>query len=390
MIRRSLIVMRKEVRDAARDRRSWATSVLLAVLGPLLLVAVIEQVSTLAAREPDRPLSLPVVGAPRAPALVAFLVDHGVVVAPPPSAPDRSVVDGAHDVVLVIPEAYADALTAGDPAPLRVVFDESRPPSAAAARRLRDLLNAHGAQIAAARLLARGVSPAVVRPLAVESRNLSTPQGKAAKVLVIVPMFLLLSVFAGGLAVAIDVTAGERERGSLEPLLATPASAGELLTGKLAAVTCFAWVSLVVTAAAFATVLALVPLDVPGMRVSLAPSTALWALLLFSPLAPLSAAIQMLGVSTRRSFKEAQTVAQLLVLLPMLPGMAALFVTGHPPRWAAWVPYWGQQLLLDRLMRGDGSVGVDLVASLAVTTLGAGAIHAVTVARYRRERVLFG
>ena len=91
-----------------------------------------------------------------------------------------------------------------------------------ALERVRRLLARYGSEIGALRLITRGVSPAGVTPLKLEEIEISTAQQRAAQVLSFIPMFIILSAFVGGMSIATDSTAGERERGSLEALLVNP------------------------------------------------------------------------------------------------------------------------------------------------------------------------
>jgi len=329
-------------------------------------------------------------GAARAPALMAFLRDHNVTITPAPADVEAAVLAAVVDMVLVVPATYGDDVAAGRPATVHIVFDGSRTFTASGVRRVRETLSAYGSTVAAMRLLARGVSPTVSMPVAIETHDLATPQARAGFVFALAPMFLLMSIFLGGMYVAIDTTAGERERGSLEPLLANPLGAAELVLGKLGAVIVFALASLLVTTLAFTLVLNLVPLDVPGVRMGLSFPRLLTLLAVLVPAVPAAAAIEMLAVSTQRTFKEAQTTAQLIIFLPMLPGLVGVFSPFKPPAWTAAVPFLSQHVMIESILRGD-ALRVAPIASSIVSALTVAAVATiVTVRRYQRERVLFG
>ena len=132
---------------------------------------------------------------------------------------------GRLDVGLVIPEDYASRHGAVRTASVRVVSDPTRGASRDAARRVRETLARYGRQIVTVRLIARGINPEVASPLRVEDVDVSTERARAAVALSVLPVFLLVSTFVMGMSVAIDTTAGERERRSLEPLLLTGAPA---------------------------------------------------------------------------------------------------------------------------------------------------------------------
>jgi sodium transport system permease protein len=229
-----------------------------------------------------------------------------------------------------------------------------------------------------------------VTALAIENHNIATPESRAAMVLGIVPMFLLISLFAGGMYVAIDVMSGERERGSLEPLLANPVSPLELVLGKLGAVWLFAWATSILALTGFAVVLNRATLDVPGMRIGLSAGGVVSMIAVLTPLSLLAAAGLLLVASMSRTFKEAQTSAQFLNFLPMMPGIIMLASPYKAQLWMMSVPLLSHQLLLEQLLKGETLAILDLslatAASLALTV----AVIGVTVWRYDRQRVLFG
>jgi sodium transport system permease protein len=183
-------------------------------------------------------------------------------------------------------------------------------------------------------------------------------------------VFVLVAAFTGGMNVAIDVTAGERERRSLVPLLLNRASWQEILVGKWIAVSIFTVGSLTVTLAGFAIVLAK---DAPESFVAAAPPFFGWLCLGLIPLALMGAALQLL-VSTRcRSTKEAQSWLMMVVFVPMVAGMGVVFFPGWTDRWWMIAPIVGQQVMIAGGLGGDG---VSLLESLTL----AGTTAACTIA----------
>jgi sodium transport system permease protein len=271
------------------------------------------------------------------------------------------------------------------------VVDESRDVSRVPVQRARRLLDAYSRQIGSLRLLARGVNPEVVRTLAIDTVDVSTPQSQAASFLGLMPYFLIFSVFIGGMYLAIDSTAGERERGSLEPLLMNPVARSELVLGKLSAVLVFTLVAVVETLVAFAVVLDYLPLEsMIGVSMSLSPSSLVKVLLIVIPMLPLAAAIQLIIASFTRSFKEAQNYLSLLPLVPALPGLFLTFMPVKPKLWAMLIPTFGQQLLINQVMRGEALSVLFVAVSAAVTSLVALVFVLGAIRLYERERILFG
>jgi sodium transport system permease protein len=389
MSRRAWVIFTKELLDNARDRKAWSRSLVMLLIGPLMLVAMIRLVSQLSAKEATTQLELPVVGEERAPGLMEYLGQRNIKAFPAPKDPEAAVRDSVCEVVLVVLPSYGDDFRAGRPAPVRLIYDDSRTGTLPRLARVREALAGYSGTVGSLRLLVRGVNPRVMHALAVENDNLATASSRAQFVFAMVPMFLLMALFIGGLYVAIDVMAGERERGSLEPLLANPVTPAEVVLGKLGATTAFAAVVTVLVAVGFALVLNFTPLDVPGLRIGLEVGGLLKLLGIVAPVVVMASALQMLVASLSRTFKEAQSTAQLLTILPTLPGMLRLFNPSKPPGWAPFTPVYGQNLLIEQVLKGEAVEIVSVATVSVVTLLAAGILVAITIWRYDAQRALF-
>src|SRR5690349_8109458 len=208
---RTLTVARKEIVDSLRDRRTLVVMLLTAVLaGPLLLMMVLNFAASQADRA--RLLRLPVDGAANAPALMAYLQRQQVEILPIPADYETGIRNGEIDVVLVIDDKFAAELAKGKPAPVRLVYDRSRDRARASIDQIESLLRNFNREWGQGRLILRGISPEVANPLQVEVRDLATPQSSGSLVLFMVAYYGLFACVMGGLAAAIDSTAGERER----------------------------------------------------------------------------------------------------------------------------------------------------------------------------------
>ncbi len=385
----SRVVFRKEVTDNLRDRRTLAAALLYPLLGPAMIVLMIVSIGQLT-KESEKPLKLPVAGPENAPNLIAFLEQHNVEVEESPEDPERAVRMGELDVVLILPEEFGEAFANGDPAPIRLVVDESRNAAMQAVRRARSLLSAYSQQIGALRLQARGVDPRIIDALAIELADVSTPQSQAARILSMAPYLILVSLFVGGMYLAIDSTAGERERGSLEPLLINPVSRSQLVAGKAAAVLLFTGVALVETLLGFAIILNYVPMErYIGVRMQLTPEALLSILLLCLPLMVFVVALQLMIASYTKSFKEAQNYISLMLLVPALPALIMAILPIKESLWIVLLPTVGQQLFINQVLRGEPLTAANVALSSVVTLAAGLALLALVVRQYRREGILF-
>jgi len=381
-------VFRKEMKDHLRDRRSILSVVGGALVGPLVFAVMFSVVASW--NRKDKPVELPVVGRAHAPSLMAYLERTGVTLSEAPPDYEARIQAGTVDAVLIIPEGYGKDFAAGHAAKVQLVVDNSRTKARATIKRVQAVLNQYSGTLGTQRLLARGVSPELAMPVRVEEVDLATPERLAASILNMIPLFLVIACFIGGLNVAIDTMAGERERGSLEPLLLNPVQRGTLVVGKWLATTVFACTMVVGVTAVFVAVAKRVPLQDLGVKVSLDALTALGMMAAVLPLALLASAVQMLVATFARSYKEAQTYLQLLMMLPMVPGMVLALSPIQSQPWMYSVPVLGQELLVSELMRGEALGVMPFVLGLVSCVVLAAALLAVTARMLGDERIVFG
>jgi sodium transport system permease protein len=243
--------------------------------------------------------------------------------------------------------------------------------------------------LAGFRLLARGISPDVVQPIRIDRIDLATPRRHSANLLHVVALFVILAVFIGGMQVAIDTTAGERERGSLEALLLNPVPPSRLIAGKWLVSVLFGAVSAIVTLLLSAIILPQIPLENVGLVLHLGWREILLMLAIVLPLAPLAAAAQLLVASFARSFKEAQTYLSLLLFVPMIPGFAAQILGYTTAWWMLPIPALAQQVLIGDLLRGEPLAASSMLLAAASCFALAMLALRLTGRLYARERIIF-
>ena len=268
------------------------------------------------------------------------------------------------------------------------MYDESDTASGRSVGRIRGSVGAYSQQIGTLRLLARGLDPSVVRPLIIDNFDVSTAEERSSLILGMLTYFLLFATLMGGLHLATDTTAGERERKSLEPLLATPVSRSSLILGKMGATTAYMLLSLALTLACFAVSVPYMSIDDLGMSASFGPVTALTAFLVLLPFAPLGAALMTAVACFTKSYKEAQSYLGFVILVPTLPLILASILNVRPSLALMAVPSLSQHLLITSLIRAEPLEASMLAVSVA-TTLLLGVLVAYTAVRlYERERIL--
>ena len=386
---RTRTVFKKEVVDNVRDRRTLAAALFYPVLGPAMILFMIFAIGQIRG-ESEQPLMLPVQGADNAPNLIAFLEQNHVAIQAAPDNPEEAVRQGDENVVLIIPEDFGAAFTDGRPATVRLVMDQSRNEAMRSIQRAQRLLQAYSHQIGRLRLRVRGLDPRVADAIAIEAVDVSTPQSQAARILSMAPYLILVSLFVGGMYLAIDSTAGERERGSLEPLLINPVERSELVIGKAAAVLVFTTVALIETLVGFAIVLNFFPLErYIGVRMSLPPASLGAILLICLPLMVFVVALQMIIASYTKSFKEAQNYISFMLLVPAVPALIMAVLPVKETLWLVLLPTVGQQLFINQILRGEPVSLASATLGSAVTLAAGIALLVLVTRRYRSEGILF-
>jgi sodium transport system permease protein len=386
------VVFLKELLENVRDRRVILSAFFFGVLlAPLIFGLSTTLASKRFVRNQDQPLELTVSGAGLAPNLMQFLEENGVEITRTELDAEKAIAavrNGERDLVLLIGEEYGNKLRVGEPAPIDLVVDTANSQTTAGADRARRLLDGYSRQLASLRLMVRGISPQVIAPVDVRTLDVATPAGRSLLILGMMTYFCFMSMLVGGFYLAIDTTAGERERGSLEPLLSLPVRRAELIIGKMLATSAFMAASLLLTLAAFGVVLEFVPLEVLGMSANFGPRVIFGIFGVMVTFVPLGAGLMTVVASFTRSNREAQSWLSVVMFLPIAPIVYAV-VTGTKPTTALMtVPSLSQHLLATSLMRGD-PLPILHIAICAVTSLAAGALLVMIAVRlYRREAIL--
>ena len=384
----ALIVFLKELRESLRDRRTLLNALLIGpLLGPFLFVVLTK---TLIGREIERaekPLPVVVIGAEHAPNLMAALQQAGLEPKPAIDNPEAAVRTQQVDLVLRIPADYAEQWHAGKSARVEVLYDSSRREVNSQLQRLRSMLYGQSQLLGGLRIVARGLSPDLIRPIQIAERDQATPQARGALLFAMLPYFLMLTALMGGMFLAIDATAGERERQSLEPLLINPVASSHILVGKLAAISLFSLCSVVLSLVAFTVAGIILTHSSMNLPVVLDLSFALHLLPLMMPLCMLVAVLQVLVTAFARSFREAQTWLGLLQLVPVVPLMLVTLLELKPELWMYWVPLLGQEVAALQLLRGANVNWLETSACLLSTLTAAVLVFTITRRVYASERL---
>jgi sodium transport system permease protein len=362
-----LAILRKELKDSLRDRRSVFAALLVPVLIPLMLGVGFGAMARDGKK--GRPLIITLSGGERAPSLVSFLKQEGATVQPAPADFEAMVRHGKLDAVVVVPEKYGEEFVSARTAKLKLVADFSRSSAEETILRVTEVIGRYSSQVSAMRLLARGVSPEVAQAVDLQETDLSTQKSRSAALLGTIPMILMMVILIAGVYAAVDSTAGERERGSLEPLLLNPVRRQTLVSGKWLAVVAFTVGGFGLTLASILVVLNLIPLQNIGISLGIGAREVVIILLIALPFAIFISALELLLATFARTVREGQLYLSLLPLAPLLPTMLMELLHVNPATWMSAIPVLGQQILFSSLMRGENGppFGLFIAAAVSVT-----------------------
>tara|TARA_R110002073_G_scaffold176118_16_gene333829 strand:- start:7122 stop:8285 length:1164 start_codon:yes stop_codon:yes gene_type:complete len=379
-------IARKEWKDAIRDRRSLISAAIYSALGPLVIFLML---NALAVEENDETaIRLAVIGETDALVLTKLIASDDLAVFPvTPTSPEHLLSD--YDAVLVIKASFSDSLRQRQPATIELFVDRATDVGARAVTRLQQALKAYQARHIEARLMARGVNPDITRPLSLQIRDMAEDQPATIAITRLLVLFLVMAPFFGSLNAAADMTAGEREREALQPLLTQPVPLWMIVIGKWLVATSIGVIAASATMIVAAIAINSAPTTEIGVLLYATPRAQLIMILLLIPLAGLVSALQMMIGIRSKSYKEAQTYLSLFSFLPVVIGFAAVFKQQYIPEvtYAPIAHHLGllQRALLDQpidITLALGGAGFSLFAALLCL--------AICIRTYKSEKILSG
>ena len=380
-------VYTKEMIDALRDRRTlFVVLVSSVLLGPLVLIALSGLVATFEARADKR--EVVVAGLEHAPSLRNFLERQSSVVRSAPLDYEAQLRDATlGDPVVVVPSGFEAALIRGDVPVLELVSDSANKQAESGSGRVQRLLLGFGRERATVSLALRGVAGELVEPVEIQERDLASTQTRATQLTGMLPFFVLMAVLYGALSAALDTTAGERERGSLEPLLMNPTPPLALVLGKWGAVASVAMLVALLSCFSFLPAQWLLRSDTLQALFQFGLREAALFLLVLLPFAAALSALLMAVAIRCKSVKEAQANASLVILLVSLLPLVSVFNLGGEAAWHLWLPALGQNTLMTRVLKGEGLNAAQWLIPLSVCIALGGLSLRFVAARLRSAAV---
>lgn len=393
LLNKIAIVFRKEWRDALRDKKSLRMTLLMPMYFVGFFVAsslFIIHMSNQSKGTNNEPIKLAVVGTERLPQLIDWLEERGVQVDAVGNDAYQKVERGDLGYALIIPQDAREKFATGESIELALVFDATNGKLQGAIHFVRQQIWNWNGRMGSLRLLSRGISPGIANPVYIRDLNIASDEKMGFIVMGGLPIMLILTAFMASIGFSADMTAGERERRSLESLLITPASSSALVLGKWLNSFSLTLLIILVEVTLLIAAFTYVPFKELGLRVDVSPLELAGVFVVLASLALSSTSLQFLISLFARSFKDAQTYMGLMVFIPMVPLFYTLFNPSAYADWFRWVPVLGHQVLIKDLLLGNTIT----VAHFAQVWLVSGVIAfiflAYTIAQLRKPKIVYG
>ncbi len=393
LFKKIAIVFRKEWRDSLRDNKSLRMTLLMPIYFVGVFVAssmFIIHMSNQSKATNNEPIKLSVVGAEQLPHLIDWLQERGVQVDAVGDDAYQQVEQGQLGYALIIPDDAKEKFSTGESIELALVFDATDNKLQGAIHFVRQQIWSWNARMGSLRLLSRGISPSVVNPVYIRDLNVASDEKMGFFVMASLPMLLIVTAFMGSVGFSADMTAGERERRSLESLLITPVSSTALVLGKWLNSFSLTLTILLVEVILLIGAFAYVPFKELGLRVDVSPLELAGVFVVLASLALLSTGLQFLISLFARSFKDAQTYMGLMIFIPMVPLFYTLFNPSAYADWFRWVPVLGHQVLIKDLLLGGNINAMQFLQLWLVSGVTAFVLLVYTIAQLRKPKIVYG
>ncbi len=387
------VVFLKELRDHIRDRRSLVLLAVFVLMFPIMIGYMLNHQISKATKAERQGMELAVIGGAQAPTLMTQLKQKNITIVNVEDMDEEAIGKLLRKrkavAVLRLKDNYAASYQEMRPADIELWYD-SASDDRARQRDIEDVIHAYSAGIASARLLAHGVSPATLAPVRVQRYDTGSNASRSATMIGALMGMLFLPAFTCCLSAAVDSTAGERERRSLEVLMAQPVSPWGLMGGKWMAAAVLGFVGLSCGLLLMHLILTWLPLEEIGMSWRVTSYDLVRVCLASIPLCLFAAALQIAVAMNSKTYKEAQSILSIVALLPLVPGAAVSMMQIQPAWWMYLVPMLSNQNLVRELAKGGDVSAVLFVMTIVCSLLPALAIMAFASWRMRSERYVLG
>ncbi|MEY8200244.1 MAG: ABC transporter permease subunit [Colwellia sp.] len=374
----------KEYKEAFRDKRALMVALMMAFMAPIMIMVMSKIMIEKLVDEP--PVYIKFTGAEYAPKLVTYFADNYLFNFSDVPEGDKSAWD-QRNITIEIPEDYAVDMAEGKPIKLHLQADFTDKAVKPPIRRINNAVRQFSLSIGYKRLLLRGVDIRLLNPVKLVEQDTAEPDATFIMISMMLGIYLMLAAFMSGLSVAIDSSAGERERNVLEMLLCQPVSTLKIVVAKLIGASTISVIGVILVLVLTSLSVGFVDLTKIGATFSLDMSTAAVLLLLLLPVCFFASACQLFVAFQTKSFKEAQSTVGMLIGIPaFIPFVVSMM--DDRPQWLNWLPIAGQSMIIENIFKGLDVDWLAVFATSAVTIAITVALVLALAKKLKSEKVV--
>ncbi|QBG35573.1 ABC transporter permease [Litorilituus sediminis] len=359
----------KEYKEAFRDKRALMVALMMAFMAPIMIVVMSKIIIEKAVDQP--PVYIKFTGSEYAPKLIEHFKKENLLSFADVPEKDKAIWD-ERNIVINIPDSYAKDMADGKPIKVFLQADFNDKAVGPPVRRINGAVRDFSLSIGYKRLLLRGVDVRLLNPVKLVEQDTAKPDATFILISMLMGVYMMMAAFMSGLSVAIDSSAGERERNVLEMLLCQPVSTLKIVLAKLCSASTISFIGVLLVIVLTTISVGFVDLTKVGATFSLDIVKASTLLMLLLPICFFASACQLFLAFQTKSFKEAQSTVNMIIAIPAFVPFALMMMDDRP-QWLDWTPIAGQSLIIEDIFKG---VEVNWLAMLATS----GVTIAVTVA----------
>ncbi|MGB2697499.1 MAG: ABC transporter permease subunit/CPBP intramembrane protease [Candidatus Zixiibacteriota bacterium] len=394
-LRKVKTIYLKEMLDTLRDRRTLVSMILVPILlFPIIMFGMSGLIASLIKKAEERPAQITILGEENAPHLTSQVFQNGKFTVVEEKDYENAIREKRIEAALVFSEDFEQRINSEDSAQAFIYYDKAEIKSEIAAEKLADLLWEYSDSVITSRLQKREIDRSLLHPVNIQRENVASKEKMGGFMLsMFLPYMIIILSLTGAMYPAIDLTAGEKERGTMETILVSPVSRGELATGKFFCV---------MTASVVTAVLATISMSISagagfaqmssftgeGAQFSIKITSILVILVLFLPISALFSSLLLSLSLFAKSYKEAQSYITPLMIVVIMPAMIS-FMPGVELNWGlAFVPIINVSLALKEVLLGTYNwefIGLIFVSTILYASFSI----FVTRKLFEKEHVLF-
>lgn len=374
----------KEYREAFRDKRALMVALMFAFMAPIMIMVGTNIMIEKAVDQP--PVYIKFTGAEFAPKLIKHLADENLLAFTDTPSESKAIWD-ERNIQINIPQDYAEDMAKGKPIKIFLKADFNDKAAQTPVRRINNAVRDFSLSIGYKRLQLRGVDVRLLNAVQLVEQDTAKPDATFIMISMMLGLYVMMAAFMSGLSVAIDSSAGERERNVLEMLLCQPVSTLKIVFAKLLSASTISFIGVCMVLILTSLSVNFIDLTKIGATFSLSLPTTLILILLLLPICFLASSIQLFVAFQAKSFKEAQSTVGMIIGIPAFVPFVLFFMDDRP-QWLDWVPIAGQSLIIEDIFKGVDVNWLAMLTTSGVTIAITAGVVLTVAKKLKSEKVV--